>query len=202
MILGHLTSYLTLGKLILFVFKCVLFSSLCTCAHSLLLKETKVHSLQDLHKLQFVNGWESFWNVCKAVGGKEKKGYSGVVTYVKSGITPSASVRFGIDEFDEEGRIVMTDHQAFVLFNVYLPNSGQDKKRLDYKLRFNNWFRSKCDDLIQAGRPVVVVGDFNVARSMDIHPTLVTFPKLPGDLLCNNVRTIGFIPTSGNSMDG
>jgi exodeoxyribonuclease-3 len=53
------------------------------------------------------------------------KGWSGVTTYCKKGLTQDAKNSFGIKKFDDEGRIVMTDHGTFVLFNVYFPNAGK-----------------------------------------------------------------------------
>lgn len=68
-----------------------------------------------------------------------KQGYSGVVTYVKQSATPLAARTRPFDHgpFDDEGRLVITDHGDFVLFNVYVPNSGGDgKPRLEFKLGF------------------------------------------------------------------
>ncbi len=53
-----------------------------------------------------------------------------------------AKIRFGVDEFTNEGRIVMIDLGHFLLYNVYFPNSGAGE-RLDYKMRFYNWFYDK-----------------------------------------------------------
>jgi exodeoxyribonuclease-3 len=78
---------------------------------------------------------------------------------------------FGVRKFDEEGRVVMTDHQTFVLFNVYFPNAGRGEERLKYKLEFYEWFRKLCLDLVQnQQRNVIIVGDVNTAhKEIDVH---------------------------------
>eukprot|EP01125_Pyxidicula_operculata_P001724 TRINITY_DN1154_c0_g1_i1.p1 TRINITY_DN1154_c0_g1~~TRINITY_DN1154_c0_g1_i1.p1 ORF type:complete len:377 (-),score=108.76 TRINITY_DN1154_c0_g1_i1:17-1147(-) len=125
-------------------------------------QESKVSCREDLpDNIYHVDGYESFWSYSKT-----KKGYSGVVTYVKKGMTVSAEDRpLGIEEFDDEGRIIMTDHSSFVLFNVYFPNAGRGEHRLQYKTRFCNKFSELCEKYIKLGRHVVVVGDVNTAHT-------------------------------------
>jgi len=70
-----------------------------------------------------VPGYESFWGFCKV-----KKGYSGVVTYVRKGLTYAATnTIFDKKELDDEGRVVLTDHNDFILLNVYFPNAREVK---------------------------------------------------------------------------
>ena len=64
-------------------------------------------------------------------------------------------------DLDREGRCVLTDHGAFVLINVYVPNAGDhnrdpqlNRPRLPFKLRFLRALRRKCDALVEAGREV------------------------------------------------
>jgi exodeoxyribonuclease-3 len=129
---------------------------------------------------------------------KKTKGYSGTATFVKSGLTHDAKVAFGTAQFDDEGRVVMTDHGAFVLFNVYFPNSGKvrlflssvnkqykqtvlssDSKgedRRQFKVAFYHWFRGICDDLIAKGRQVIVCGDVNTThKEIDYHGQKLIF---------------------------
>lgn len=119
-------------------------------------QETKMTADQLDHSLQFIEGYESFWSFCKT-----KKGYSGVVTYARTGITIDAQAGFGVQRFDDEGRIMMTDHFSFVLYNIYFPNSGMGPERLQYKMEFYEAFLEKCIDLRKQGKHVVVVGDVN-----------------------------------------
>ena len=110
---------------------------------------------------------------------REKKGYSGVTTYCAApayapracqtdclggdgGPASGASSDAPADaDLDREGRCVLTDHGAFVLINVYVPNAGDhhrdpqlNRPRLPFKLRFLRALRRKCDALVQAGRQV------------------------------------------------
>eukprot|EP00887_Chlorella_sp_A99_P002530 scaffold6.g2530.t1 len=131
-------------------------------------------------ELACVEGFQSLW-ACS----REKKGYSGVVTYASEAWAPLSAeadcLGTGDDDIDREGRIVVTDHGAFVLVNVYVPNAGDRpaRSRLSYKLRFleaslrDPALRSKCDALAAAGRELLIVGDFNVpAEPRDMHPSL------------------------------
>jgi len=135
-------------------------------------QETKVDSMELLEdELFHVPGYESFWSFCKV-----KRGYSGVVTYCKTNICTKAEAGFGIKKFDEEGRIMMTDMSSFVLFNIYTPNGGKGEERTKFKLDFYKAFQQKCEDLIESGRNVVVVGDLNTAhRAIDTHNPIETF---------------------------
>jgi exonuclease III len=67
-----------------------------------------------------VPGYDTFW--CPARG-KHCKGFNGVATYARTGLTSRACASpMGEEKFDEEGRCIRTDHANFVLFNVYVPN--------------------------------------------------------------------------------
>jgi exonuclease III len=125
-------------------------------------QETKV-SKADVteHRLAEVAGYESFWAFSSS-----KRGYSGVVTFVRTAGTGAdagtgtgsgsgsgsgsyspvaASVTALGPDFDGEGRCVVTDHGPFVLFNVYVPNAGEapERERLPFKLRFLHALRHK-----------------------------------------------------------
>ena len=77
-------------------------------------------------------------------------------------------------DLDGEGRCVITDHGAFLLFNLYVPNSGESRN--DFKLRFLQLLELRLRECVTAGRAVVVVGDINIAASPLDHcrPELVT----------------------------
>ena len=86
-------------------------------------KETKVSAVA-LNKLEsYLLGdpehWESYWGFCQT-----RKGYSGVATYVRKGLVVASQSTFGTKEFDDEGRIVMTEFPDFCLYNIYFPNAG------------------------------------------------------------------------------
>jgi exodeoxyribonuclease-3 len=93
----------------------------------------------------------------------ERKGYSGVATYSKP--KPINIKRgFGIEKFDSEGRILITEYKDFTLFNIYFPNGKKNQERLDHKLDFYDTFLGYTDNLKVEGKNIVVCGDFNTAH--------------------------------------
>ena len=97
------------------------------------------------------------------INSAEKKGYSGVATYTK--IKPlDVKMGFGIEKFDREGRILITEYSRFILFNIYFPNGKKNQERLDYKLDFYDTFLAYADNLKAKGKNIVVCGDFNTAH--------------------------------------
>jgi exodeoxyribonuclease-3 len=91
-----------------------------------------------------------------------QKGYSGTAVYAK--IKPlKHTVNIGKEEHDQEGRVVTLEYETFYLVNTYVPNSGQELKRLDYR---KDWDRHLLEYLkgLDAQKPVILTGDLNVAH--------------------------------------
>ena len=117
------------------------------------LQETKLQEGQI--DLEFL-GYQSYWNYA------EKKGYSGTAVYTRR--TPlSVSYGIGIPEHDREGRVITLEMEDFYLVNVYVPNSQDGLKRLDYRMSWEDDFRKYLAGLA-ARKGVVVCGDMNVAH--------------------------------------
>lgn len=117
------------------------------------LQETKMqHGQLDL---QF-EGYHSFWNYA------DKKGYSGTAIYARHA---PLNVTYGIDidEHDHEGRVITLEYDNFFLVTVYVPNSQDELKRLDYRMKWEDDFRNYLLSLDKK-KPVVVCGDLNVAH--------------------------------------
>jgi len=115
------------------------------------LQETKLKAGQI--DLEFL-GYESYWNYA------DKPGYSGTVIYTR--IHPlSVSYGIGVDIHDHEGRVVTLEFPEFYLVNVYVPNSQDGLRRLDYRMQWEDAFRAYLHSL---PKPVVVCGDMNVAH--------------------------------------
>lgn len=128
-------------------------------------------------------GYYTFWNPA------ERKGYSGVVTFTKEKPT-DVKKGFGIEKFDKEGRILITEFPSFTLFNIYFPNGKKDQERLDYKLDFYNTFLAYADNLKVKGKNIVVCGDFNTAhKEIDL-----ARPK-------ENEHVSGFLPVERAWLD-
>lgn len=117
------------------------------------LQETKMQ--QGQAEVNF-EGYQQYWNSAM------KKGYSGTAIFTK--IAPS-SVQYGIgiEEHDQEGRVITLEFAAFYLVNVYTPNSKRELERLEYRMRWEDDFRSYLTALDEK-KPVIVCGDLNVAH--------------------------------------
>ncbi|WP_086930455.1 exodeoxyribonuclease III [Agarilytica rhodophyticola] len=123
----------------------------------LCLQETKAQPDQVVEALADVNGYYLYTN--SAV----KKGYSG--TAILSKKEPlSVYTDIGIEEHDQEGRVITAEFNDFFLVTVYTPNSGSELKRLSYRQRWDADFLSYIKELEQT-KPVVVCGDLNVAHT-------------------------------------
>ena len=93
----------------------------------------------------------------------EKKGYSGIAILSKQ--EPLlVSYDIGVEEHDKEGRVITAEYEDFYLINVYVPNSGSDLRRLEYRQTWDAAFLNYLKGLEET-KPVVVCGDFNVAHT-------------------------------------
>ncbi len=117
------------------------------------LQETKMQAGQlDLN----FPGYQSYWNYA------EKKGYSGTAVFTKH--TPvNVTYGIGIEEHDQEGRVITLEMEDHFLVCVYTPNSQDGLKRLDYRMTWEDDFRQYLLALDKK-KPVVVCGDMNVAH--------------------------------------
>ncbi|WP_031535037.1 MULTISPECIES: exodeoxyribonuclease III [unclassified Bacteroides] len=101
-------------------------------------------------------GYEAFFNYA------DKKGYSGTAIFTKHKPL-SVTNGIGIDEHDHEGRVITLEMSDFFLVTVYTPNSQDELKRLDYRMRWEDDFQAYLKKL-DAQKPVIVCGDMNVAH--------------------------------------
>jgi exodeoxyribonuclease-3 len=117
------------------------------------LQETKLQEGQ--LDLEFL-GYTSYWNYA------DKKGYSGTAVYSKH-LPLSVTRGIGVDEHDHEGRVITLEMEDFYLVNVYVPNSQDGLRRLDYRMQWEDAFRAYVCGLA-ARKGVVICGDMNVAH--------------------------------------
>ena len=142
------------------------------------LQETKMQAGQlDLN----YEGYQSYWNYA------EKKGYSGTAIFTRH--TPvSVKLGIGVDEHDHEGRTITLEYEDFFLITAYVPNSQDELRRLDYRMRWEDDFRQYVLQL-DAVKPVIICGDMNVAhQEIDLKN-----PK-------TNRRNAGFTDEERNKM--
>ena len=149
----------------------------------LCLQETRIQPEQIPDDLQEPGGYLTFWQSA------QKKGYSGVATFCQQ---PPQSIQrgFGRPDGDDEGRVIITDHDSFTLVNAYFPNGRRSQERVQFKLQFYDDLLAFCQDLQKRGKRPIVCGDFNTAHS----PIDLARPK-------ENQRTSGFLPEEREALD-
>lgn len=106
-------------------------------------------------------GYHQYWNYA------EKKGYSGTAVFTKR--EPLAvTYGMGIPEHDTEGRVITLEYEDFFFITVYVPNSGDELKRLPYRMTWEDAFLAYVKKLEET-KPVIYCGDLNVAhKEIDI----------------------------------
>lgn len=117
-------------------------------------QETKLQEGQiDLQ----LEGYYDYWNYA------EKKGYSGTAIFSK--VKP-ISCKYGIneEEHNKEGRVITLEFEDFYMVTVYTPNSKEKLARIDYRMQWEDSFRSYLKELDKI-KPVIVCGDLNVAHT-------------------------------------
>ena len=117
------------------------------------LQETKMQEGQ--LDLQF-EGYQSYWNYA------EKKGYSGTAIFTRHQPL-SVTYGIGVEEHDHEGRVVTLEMDKFYLVTVYVPNSQDELRRLDYRMTWEDAFLAYVKQL-DAKKTVIFCGDLNVAH--------------------------------------
>ena len=117
------------------------------------LQETK---LQEGQIEMDLPGYHQYWNYA------DKKGYSGTAIFTKKEPL-SVTYGMGIDEHDHEGRVITLEFDDFYFITVYVPNSQDGLKRLDYRMKWEDDFLGYLKGL-EKTKPVVFCGDLNVAH--------------------------------------
>ena len=91
-----------------------------------------------------------------------KKGYSGTAIFTK--VKPlSVTYGIGIEEHDQEGRVITAEYDNFYLVCCYTPNSQRELARLEYRMTWEDAFRNYLLELDKK-KPVILCGDLNVAH--------------------------------------
>jgi exodeoxyribonuclease-3 len=159
----------------------------------LCLQETKANDQQTEEALQAFD--EHFIYTSSAV----RPGYSGTAVLTK---TKPLSVTFGLglEEHDQEGRSIIAEYEDFILVNCYVPNSGSELARLDYR---EKWDADLLDFLknLEKKKPVVFCGDLNVAhKAIDLANPKSNYNKSAGFTQreingIENLLNAGFVDT-------
>ena len=149
----------------------------------LCIQESKAHKEQLSSEILEDHGYRTYWH------SGVKKGYSGVATFCKE--EPLfIQEGLGIEKYDVEGRVLLTEHKDFLLYNIYFPNGQKDETRLKYKLDFYDDLLPIINDQVESGNNVIVTGDWNTAH----HSIDLARPK-------ENINTSGFMLVEREKLD-
>ncbi len=103
-----------------------------------------------------LEGYEQYWNFAV------KKGYSGTAIFTK--VKPlNVTYGLGIEEHDQEGRVITLEFEKFHMLTVYTPNSKNELLRLPYRMEWEDAFLAHLKKLEET-KPVILCGDLNVAH--------------------------------------
>ncbi|MCY8199081.1 exodeoxyribonuclease III [Bacillus subtilis] len=117
------------------------------------LQETKIQDGQvDLQP----EDYHVYWNYAV------KKGYSGTAVFSKQ--EPLQVIYgIGVEEHDQEGRVITLEFENVFVMTVYTPNSRRGLERIDYRMQWEEALLSYILELDQK-KPVILCGDLNVAH--------------------------------------
>ena len=118
------------------------------------IQETKLQEGQI--SLDLPKGYYDYWNYA------QKKGYSGTAIFTKHEPL-SVADGIGVEEHDQEGRVITLEYEGYYLVTCYTPNSQNELARLPYRMEWEEAFLNYLDGL-KAKKPVIFCGDLNVAH--------------------------------------
>lgn len=126
-------------------------------ADILCLQETKAQDDQVAEALKDIKDYNIYYNSA------ERKGYSG--TCILTRTAPQSVISdINMSDHDKEGRVQWASYEDFNLVNVYVPNSGSQLKRLDYRAEWDKDFANYLQGILQSEKPLILTGDLNVAH--------------------------------------
>lgn len=156
-----------------------------TNADMVCLQEIKAEPDNIKDQLQMIEqlGYQHYWYPAK------KKGYSGTAILTKH--TPeNVEYGCGIDDYDNEGRIIRADFKDFSLMSAYFPSGSSGEERQDFKFKFLADFQPYADELKLKFPKLIISGDYNIChKPIDIHN-----PK-------SNANSSGFLPEEREWME-
>lgn len=104
-----------------------------------------------------LDGYHQYWNYA------DKKGYSGTAIFCREEPI-SVAYGMGIDEHDHEGRVITAEFENYYVVTCYTPNSQNELKRLDYRMKWEDDFKNYLKSL-EKKKAVILCGDLNVAHT-------------------------------------
>lgn len=104
-----------------------------------------------------LDGYHQYWNYA------DKKGYSGTAIFCREEPI-SVAYGMGMDEHDHEGRVITAEFENYYVVTCYTPNSQNELKRLDYRMKWEDDFKNYLKSL-EKKKAVILCGDLNVAHT-------------------------------------
>jgi exodeoxyribonuclease-3 len=148
--------------------------------------ETKISCPYDVTENELITKFPKFkyryWSPCKI-----KSGYSGTAIFCKK---EPLKIIYGLEDLDNEGRVITIELEKFYLIHVYTPNSGQTLNRLEWRTTIWDRAFEKWINELQKNKNVIVCGDLNVAR----FPIDLKNPK-------TNTKTAGYTKKERESFE-
>ena len=123
-------------------------------ADAFCMQETKKQEDQELE----IN----YYGYYRYMNSAQKKGYSGTIIFTKEKPL-NVTYGLGIEDYDNEGRIITLEYDKFYLVNCYTPNSKRELERLDYRMSWEDEILKYFKNL-EKNKPVIYCGDLNVAH--------------------------------------
>jgi exodeoxyribonuclease-3 len=149
----------------------------------LCLQEIKAQEDQLTFELKIIENYSVKFSSAK------RKGYSGVATYT---MTMPIKIETSIEnnDFDEEGRVIISKYKEFTLINVYFPNGNMNSDRLKFKMDFYEHILEYLRSLLKTEKNIIICGDVNTAhKEIDLfHPK-------------ENSKHSGFLPIEREWID-
>jgi len=126
------------------------------------IQETKAHLEQVEPNIQNLGFEHFYWSSA------QRKGYSGVASFMHKK-PEKVEKGWGLLDYDNEGRLLITDHGSYDVYNIYFPNGGSGEPRHIFKQAFLKELNLHLKEKIKKGREIIVLGDYNVAhREIDV----------------------------------
>ncbi len=122
----------------------------------------------------------------------ERKGYSGVGLFSKQEAKFS-EISLADEALDAEGRLQVMELGPLKIVNGYFPTGtgkNRDNSRIPFKLEFYDRLLALLEQEKEAGRPIIVMGDWNTAHM----PIDLARPK-------QNAKTSGFCAIEREALD-
>jgi len=141
-------------------------------------QETKAlkEQLPELYAFEVAGYKHHYWHSA------QKKGYSGVAIFSKTE-PDKITYGFGVDKYDNEGRIIQADFGNTSVISVYIPSGSIGDERQAYKMKWLHFFAGYINNLKTKNSNLIICGDYNIVhKPIDIHDPI------------SNKNSSGFLP--------